>query len=369
MISRWTDSLPAPRAGAREAPPSSGRAPGGGSEKKSGGKAAEETPSFREIYAENRASRAVDRALEFLRARQESDGSWMSGIGKSTGVVSLAVMAFLARGHVPGRGKYGDTLDRAIAWVVQQAKDGLILRDTSHGPMYCHAISTLMLGEVLGMVNEEREGFRNLAKVHQSAVDTLLRAQNVNKDPISAGGWRYNVNSTDSDVSVTGWALLALRSGREIGLLVPRRNIDQALAYIRRCAGADGGFGYQPGGDPNLGRTGTGVLALQICGDFNSPEALRGGDYVRRVPLRWTGPFLYYAIYYCSQGMYQLGGDYWKDWRKRAEAMLLAHQNPDGGWTAPPNSSHEHQAGTAYMTSMAILALCVEFKYLPIYQR
>jgi hypothetical protein len=67
--------------------------------------------------------------------------------------------------------------------------------------------------------------------------------------------------------------------------------------------------------------------------------------------------------------MYQLGGDYWKDWRKRAEAMLLSHQNPDGGWTAPPNSSHEHQAGAAYMTSMAILALCVEFKYLPIYQR
>src|SRR5262245_52652685 len=137
------------------------------------------TPVPADAGVETPASRAVDRALEFLRSTQEPDGSWTSGIGKSTGIVSLATMAFLSRGHVPGRGKYGDTLDRAIAWVLQQSREGMIIRDTSHGPMYCHGMSTLMLGEVLGMVNEERKGFEALARVHQGAVNLILRAQNV----------------------------------------------------------------------------------------------------------------------------------------------------------------------------------------------
>jgi hypothetical protein len=323
----------------------------------------------RELYAETPASRAVDRGLLFLESHQEPDGSWISGIGKSTGIVSLVTMAFMSRGHVPGRGKYGDTLNRAIVWVIQQSRDGLILRDTSHGPMYCHGMSTLMLGEALGMVDETEKGFQTMAKVHQSAVNVILRAQAVSKEPSAQGGWRYNANSNDSDISVSGWMILALRAAQGIGSPVPKRSIDQAVAYIKRCAYPLGGFSYQPGGDPNLARTGTGVLALQLAGEFNSPEALRGGDYVRKNPLQWQGPFFFYTVYYCSQGMYQLGGAYWQEWRARAEEILLAHQNSDGSWPAPPNETHEHQAGPAYTTSMAILALSVEFRYLPIYQR
>jgi hypothetical protein len=311
----------------------------------------------------------VDRALEFLRSTQEPDGSWTSGIGKSTGIVSLAIMAFMSRGHVPGRGKYGDTLDRAIAWVLQQSREGMIIRDTSHGPMYCHGMSTLMLGETLGMVNEERKGFEALARVHQGAVNLILRAQNVPKDPSAQGGWRYNPTSNDSDISVSGWMVLALRAAQGVAVAVPKKNIDQAIAYIKRCAHPLGGFGYQPGGDPNLARTGTGVLALQLAGDFNSPEALRGGEYILKNPLEWQGPFFFYTVYYCSQGAYQLGGVHWESWRKRAEAILLAHQSSDGSWPPPPNETHEHQAGPAYTTSMAVLALTIEFHYLPIYQR
>jgi hypothetical protein len=325
--------------------------------------------SFREAYAQTRLTRAVDRALEFLRASQDPDGSWVSGYGKSTGIVSLAAMAFMARGHVPGRGRYGETLDRTLSWVVQQARDGFIVRDTSHGPMYCHAIATLMLGEALGMADEERKGLESLARTHQSAVGLILRAQAVARDSFAAGGWRYNLNSNDSDISVSGWTLLALRAGQDAGMQVPKRSIDQAVAYIKRCAHPLGGFGYQPGGDPNLARTGTGVLALQICGDFNSPEALRGGDFIRRTPLEWKGPFFYYSVYYCAQGMYQLGGAWWEDWRGRAEDILLEHQNADGSWPVPPNETHELNAGPAYTTAMAVLALSVDFKYLPIFQR
>nr|MCS5626581.1 prenyltransferase [Planctomycetota bacterium] len=77
----------------------------------------------------------------------------------------------------------------------------------------------------------------------------------------------------------------------------------------------------------------------------------------------------YYGAYYAAQGMYQLGGNYWKQWQLVSERLLLAKQSKDGSWPPPPGATHEEQAGTIYTTAMAILSLGVEFRYLPIYQR
>ena len=67
--------------------------------------------------------------------------------------------------------------------------------------------------------------------------------------------------------------------------------------------------------------------------------------------------------------MYQLGGNYWKQWQPVSEKLLLEKQSQDGSWPPPPGATHEEQAGTIYTTAMAILSLGVEFRYLPIYQR
>ena len=45
------------------------------------------------------------------------DGTWQTNLGPSTAVTSLATMAFLARGHTPGQGLYGDNVNRAIDFV------------------------------------------------------------------------------------------------------------------------------------------------------------------------------------------------------------------------------------------------------------
>src|SRR5437588_2150040 len=67
--------------------------------------------------------RAVDKALEFLHNTQnKTDGSWTAGRTKHVGVTSLAVMAFLSGGHVPGEGKYGKTIERGVKWVMDQQK-------------------------------------------------------------------------------------------------------------------------------------------------------------------------------------------------------------------------------------------------------
>ena len=149
-----------------------------------------------------------------------------------------------------------------------------------------------------------------------------------------SAGWVGSPNFTYGRAGA-GWQLLALRAAKDTGLPVPDKNIRQAVHFIKRCAHPSGGFSYQPGGDPNTGRTGTGILSLEICGEHGSPEARRGGDWLLKHPLKWKGPFFYYGAYYAAQGMYQLGGNYWKQWQPVSEKLLLEKQSQDGSWPPP----------------------------------
>ena len=115
-------------------------------------------------------------------------------------------------------------------------------QDTSHGPMYEHGIATLVLGEALGMLPKDTTGFENLNRIHRSAVDLIVRAQNVPKDFIYVGGWRYSPTTDQADLSVSGWQMLALRAAQDAGLPVPQKSIDRAIGYVKRCAAPEGGF-------------------------------------------------------------------------------------------------------------------------------
>lgn len=329
----------------------------------------------RELYAPTPVTEAVERGLEFLQKTQLPDGSWLSNYGdegKNTGIVGLATLAYLAGRGEPGRGPYGKNIERAVAFLLKSRKQGMLIRDqdTSHGPMYEHGIATLVLGEVLGMIPKTRPGLENLSRIHREAVQLIVRAQNVPKDYIYVGGWRYSPTTDQSDLSVSGWQILALRAAQDAGLPVPEKNIQQAIVYVKRCASPDGGFLYDPlqSRKPNAAMTGTGILALQLCGQFDSPEARRAGDWLMKNPVDWKTPFVYYSLYYTNQAMYQLGEVYWAKWRAMTESLILEKQNPDGSWSLPPNV-HEREAGFAYTTALAVLALTVEYKCLPIYQR
>src|SRR5262249_18683551 len=90
---------------------------------------------------------SIKRALEYLHKNQNADGSWAGGPANNPAITSLCVMAFLAGGHVPGEGPYGDTVKKGIDWVLErQAENGLIAT-AGHHEMYHHGIATLMLAE------------------------------------------------------------------------------------------------------------------------------------------------------------------------------------------------------------------------------
>jgi hypothetical protein len=277
-------------------------------------------------------------------------------------------MAFLSAGHVPGEGRYGKNVEDGVRWVLtRQRPNGLLSAPGEPGQeMYNHGIATLMLAEVAGMADEDLG--KEIRKKLEKAVELILIAQRKQENHFK-GGWRYQITTQDSDTSVTGWQLMALRAAKNVGCDVPAESIESAVDYIKRCGtNPVGGFSYQPGGYPNAACSGTGVLMLELAGKHmhKSAETLRAGSFILKGPPEWGQPHYFYAIYYCSQATFQLGGNYWSEYRKKLHEQLLRNQDlRTGSWMGPEGV----QYGATYSTSMAILSLAVEYRFLPIYQR
>jgi hypothetical protein len=319
---------------------------------------------------------AVDRGLAWLAKKQErSTGSFLPlysrGDSPAVAVTSLAAMAFMARGHTPGQGPYGENLNKAVDCVLKlQKPSGLLANSTAgNNTMYEHGIATVMLCEACGMLDDKRQEQTRAAIT--KAVRLILAAQRVPKDPGNVGGWRYQPTRQDSDISVTGWQLMALRGAANVGADIPQRSLDAGIAYIKRRATSSGGFTYTSTDSgmsgPNAARTGTGVLALELLGQHGAKESIAGGEFLlKHPPGSGEGEHYFYMMYYCSQAAWQLGGKYWDLLSPAIRNSLIQNQRADGSW---PTGQNEQQAGDAYSTSMAILALSVPYRYLPIYQR
>lgn len=325
---------------------------------------AQNSPSARQVDT------SIVRATRYLVSQQQPSGAWLVRNNEGPSTTSLAIMALMAAGHVPGEGPYGDAMERGVRWVLNNQRtggpqDGLFVHRQGHGPMYTHGICTLMLAEVAGMVDSTLAP--RVRKALEKAILLILKSQAVPKGRRDAGGWRYEPSSRDSDLSITGWQLLALRAAKNIGCDVPAQSIDFAVEYVKRCAGPVGGFAYQPGPDVSPTRSGTGILCLEVCGEHHAPETLAAADFLLRRPLRYEDTWFFYGVYYCTVGMFQVGGHHWQTTRDRITSILLANQQPDGSWYKKGGS--ESGPGPNYATSMSILALAVEYQYLPIYQR
>ncbi len=309
-------------------------------------------------------SRAVDRGFDYLMTRRAAAGEFPESHGRSTGINSLVGMAFLSKGHLPGKGRHGHEVNRCIDYALDHVKrDGLIdSGENGSGPMYAHTISTLFLSEVSGMADAGRQS--RIDAVLPTALGIILSAQAVEKTEAHQGGWRYHINSSDSDLSCSGWALMALRSARLNGAPIPDSAITNAVTYVKKNMHRKlGHFGYM---DPDQHRdslTGAGLLCLELCGHHASAESLLAGDWLlahhTELP---RSRFEYYGNYYNAQAMFQLGGTYWRTYCDWMYTTYLEQQQADGAW-------RDGNFGTIYGTAIMILSFTVPARQLPIYQR
>ncbi|MBX3437758.1 MAG: terpene cyclase/mutase family protein [Planctomycetaceae bacterium] len=326
---------------------------------------------------------SVDQALAYLITQQNRDGSFQTIETGQPGITSLCVLAFLSRGNVPGEGPYGDALNRAIDFVLnQQRNDGLLFgmpvggwshSNPAHTGIYNHAIAGLMLAEVYGMADPEREERIRIA-VEQAVQFTLKHQSRFNRNAVEQGGWRYLKladQRSDADLSITSWQLLFLRSARNAEFEVPERAIAEALSYVERCFDPRRGtFVYciVSGRQVTPAMAGAGIVSLSMGGRHDSPPALRAAQWMEQLPFRSYGRVerYHYSAYYCSQAAFQLGGEHWARFYPPLMEALIQNQNRDGSWQ---REAQESQYGATYSTSLAVLALTPPYQILPIYQR
>jgi hypothetical protein len=332
--------------------------------------------------AADKVDQAITRAMDFLISQQDKDGAIHEPNANHniTAMTAMAIMAMAAVGHQPSDDtKVGAAMKKALSYVLrpdrQDVKGYLGGRDGSR--MYGHGITTLMLSEMLGM-GVDAQMDQVLRDRCRLAVEMIKNSQQMNKDPRNKGGWRYGPDSTDSDLSVTVWQVMALRSARNAGMDVPKEMIDNAVDYIKRCyqskRGADGkpenaksACGYEPGRQPEYAMAAAGLLSLQVCGAYDSFEVKGSADWLKDKKIEYGSEWYFYGTYYFAQGMFQRGGEYATYARKLVEEMLLPKQGPDGSWQG--QAGQERGAGKVYATSLACLSLAVKFHFLPIYQR
>jgi hypothetical protein len=333
----------------------------------------------------------LKKAAEYLLNQQDETGAiWPQPANKKnvkkaddrptnnqTAMTSLSLLALASLGHQPSdQTPEGQAMRKALTFVLSdkcQDDDGYFGIDGSK--MYGHGITTLMLSEMLGMGTDTAQD-ESIRQKCRKAIDLILRAQKVQKGDKSRGGWRYAPDATDSDMSVTVWQTMALRAAKNAGLDVPKDAIDDAIRYIKRgyepaskttyTSGA-GNFGYQ-GPGRLVSTTAEGLLALQVCGEYESEEVRGAAEaLLKEGSIKPKEQWFFYYAYYYATGMYQRGGKYAEQASANVREALLPMQGSDGSWLA--SEAKESQAGPVYATSMAILSLAVKNHFLPIYQR
>lgn len=334
---------------------------------------------------------SVKRAVAWLLTQQRSQGCFMDSehnepVPSASGAMTaLSIMGLSSVGHMPGDPTpEGRALIRALKFMTENIvpTDEGYLGQSDRSRMYGHGIMTLMYAEMLGQTLDDAMDKKIRSRL-KNAVALIMRSQDVIKSEANRGGWRYEPGSSDADISVSVWQVMALRAAKNAGLEVPRDAfgdaINRAVAYIKRSYRSErdanglpkdmeSAFSYEPyGGRQTFSTTAAGVLALQVCGQYDAPEVVGGANYLLKNPPSPNEPWFFYGNYYYAQSMYQRGGDFAGVARQKTEKMLIDLQQPDGSWQ--PRNGNERSAGPIYATALGLLSLSVHYHFLPIYQR
>lgn len=326
--------------------------------------------------------RSVDRGLQYLIQTQLPDGSFNGLPRDEPGITGLCMLAFMSRGHRPGEGVYGAQLSRTMNYLLKsQQQDGLIARERQlYHAAYSHGIGALVISELYGMTPPKDEA-RHRQVIERAITFTGHRYSQPKASPDDEGGWRYlrRHAASDSDLSITSWNLMFLRSAKNAGFDVNLQVIEEAVAYMQRLYEPQRGtFRYEIHSDEpefiySRAMAGAGVLSMSMAGKHGTDMAQTAAKYILRRPFdQYQRPvageqYPCYSAFYCSQAMYHMGGKYWRDYYPTLSRTIVAAQRDDGAWNLP--AGHEVQYGNSYMTALSVLALTPPYQMLPVFQR
>ncbi len=344
--------------------------------------------------------RAVELGLDYLARHQFADGHWSidrfpngavdlkagaaGEMNADTAGTGLALLAFLGAGYTHRNDKYRTVVRGGIDWLTanQQANGQLFTERTDqaqYGQAYGQGIATIALCEAYGMTKDP-----HLRSSAQKAVQFILNAQHPTR-----GGWRYRPR-IESDTSVSGWQLMALRSAQMAGLEVPADNLLKVGHWLDLAQAAEGSrYRYNPyaadtpeqreGRNPNRTMTAEGLLMRMYLGWQRDHTALiEGAEFLKAnlpengQPGQWRRDAYYW--YYATQVMFHMQGEYWNAWNDHLRPLLQTSQVQTGPWAGswdpnePVPDRWAEAAGRHYVTCLNLLMLEVYYRHLPLYR-
>jgi len=390
--------------------------------------------------------RAVLDGLRWLVRHQNEDGSWSPATLRErcdsddpaynpkkpytnhydTGLTGLALLCFLGAGFsheskqvivdtsMGKRYKIGDVVKKGLQWLVKsQNTDGSFSKDKVF--MYNEALAAMAVTEAYGPTQA-----RFWREPAQKAMNFIAGAQRPSPHGTGLWGWRYASRQEieqfhrgagsqdaellkelyDADTSVTGWAIMALKSGILSGLDIPEEHMKGGAAFANHVTqlGGDGkptgmvgyldakGAGakvtgaydhyiYHPASMSALG------MCIRIFADHNpdDPFLKAGADQIiKDLPTISKDKLSldYYYWYYASLALNQIDGPdapkktnkYWPAWNKAMVDAVLELQDhkerncTNGGWMDMDRWAFDH-GGPLYTTAINVLTLEVYYRY------
>jgi hypothetical protein len=352
---------------------------------------------------------AVEAGLRWLKRHQSPNGMWdpvgypanceenpkceagsTSSGNVNAAMTGYAVLCFLGAGYDhKSPNKFRETVKKGVEYLVSaQAADG------GWGRNYENGICAMAVAEAFAMT-----GDTDLKDPAQRSMNKVMETQA--SDPKAADqaygklGWDYGkANADRSDSSVSGWNVMALKSGLAAGLDVSA-GINGAKNWLEvvwkatnpnwatldvytgesrfpyTYKASDGSVSIGAVGAPSHDLACVGMVSCVFLGHHAGDPMLETlANYVvkNQQPTSWANMHLYYA-YYNTLGMFQVGGEKWKIWNGTVRDLFVDNQRKgdgcfDGSWNwADTQKWHGVEVGRVLSTTYCILSLEVYYRY------
>lgn len=351
---------------------------------------------------------AVEASLRWFKRHQSANGSWETdtyyqnctegakcepggdarghGSDCNVAMTGYAVLCFLGAGYdhkTPN--KYKTTVKKGIDWMLSVQKADGYLGDRN----YEHPVAVMALAEGYAMTADPE-----LRGPAQKGIDQILAHQNQDKAPGADGysggmGWDYTKPNARNDSSVTGWNIMALKSGLAGGLNIGKgmegakrwleahwkasNEIAQAGTKIWKDATAydKTAFYYTWNHEKNAleggpGRESIGLVCAIFLGHLGGDimaETLANTVMEKQMNINNT-----YYNYYNTMAIFQMGGDRWTKWNAVMRDRLISSQKKttdclDGSWDWTKGDFTGAECGRVLTTAYNTLSLEVYYRY------
>ena len=323
---------------------------------------------------DSRVEKIYARGLDFLASKQKADGTWptKSGFGSDTaGVTAICTMAFLSYGDDPNFGKYAVYIRRGLRSIImeQNTRTGLF-----KGNSYDFGFAMLCLAEAYGVVDEELLWAGQSVKRKRSIGDALelaVKAALIDKKQkyFQHPAW-YSTGSSpqqgETDTSVAGSILVGLLAARNAGIDVPDLTVDSAVKYFEFMTNKNGTVGYLRSRASSYGnsmaRSSIVTLVLAVAKRKETKAFQSAKKYIVDNLNQDYDTHVFYGRYYMAQALFQCDIEAWEKWNQNLITKTTNLQRQDG-------SIGRNEYGPSYSTGMSLLALALNYRFLPIYER